>query len=112
MLLSNGTVINLVDGTRLSPFFVACYDRLDYSVGPLLLIRANINMCSKNWASPLYKACQNGQFSTVKILLINEDDIIVCMKGETALFMERVMIDIIAVNRFLKWRIVGGEEMQ
>lgn len=48
VLLSNGTVINLVDGTRLSPFFVACYDRLDYSVGPLLLIRADINMCSKN----------------------------------------------------------------
>ncbi|XP_078311621.1 uncharacterized protein LOC144618795 isoform X2 [Crassostrea virginica] len=50
----------------------------DETVKRLLQKGANVNLCNKVGASPLYMACQNGHESTAKILLINKAKVNQC----------------------------------
>ncbi|XP_078312031.1 uncharacterized protein LOC111136086 [Crassostrea virginica] len=50
----------------------------DETVKRLLQKGANVNLCNKVGASPLYMACQNGHESTAKLLLINKAEVNLC----------------------------------
>ncbi|XP_078312029.1 uncharacterized protein LOC144618901 [Crassostrea virginica] len=50
----------------------------DETVKCLLQKGANVNLCNKVGASPLYMACQNGHESTARLLLINKAVVNLC----------------------------------
>lgn len=66
----------------------------------LLSKRADINVCNKDGASPIYIASQCGHFEIVRILLRDRAKLIYATKMETVLFMERVMMNIQALWNF------------
>ncbi|XP_078311118.1 uncharacterized protein LOC144617578 isoform X2 [Crassostrea virginica] len=52
--------------------------RRDETVKLLIQKGADVNLCRKNGASPLFIACQNGHESTVQLLLNNSADVNLC----------------------------------
>lgn len=52
--------------------------RRNETIRLLLDMKADINQCNKNGASPLYLACHNGYYSTVHFLLSNKANINMC----------------------------------
>nr|XP_034330634.1 uncharacterized protein LOC105344498 isoform X7 [Crassostrea gigas] len=59
-------------------------ERRDKTVQLLLSNGADINLCNKNGATPLYIACQNGHNSTVQLLLSNGADLNLCDEDGTS----------------------------
>ena len=63
--------------------------RRDKTVKLLIQKGADVNLCKKNGASPLYIACQNGHESTAQLLLNNGAEVNLCDKeGESPLFKD------------------------